>query len=250
MYTCSNCGTVFDGGVCPNCCTMRPAAAVLGTSGRILRSCEAAVIPPQEQAERFAEELEYTRKAETLRRQQKRHADEMRRRAAELAQAAERRQAKSTGEQQRYARQAEKAARWQRKAPYSRADQSEEVEVTMPDALRSLKIDSKNADRPVSANAADGVQLRKRKPAPLPVVHETSRIRSYPASPQISRHNERRLASMKSEKIDAAWRSFASKEAASGRNVNPRLPEETGRDTRSTVPKPPAVPMPTGSNEK
>lgn len=233
MYICSNCGTAFDGRVCPGCCAMRPAAAVLGSSGRILRSRETSSVPPEEQAERFAEELEYSRQADEWRRQRQERAEKMRRRAAQLAQAAQRQQ-ELTDEEKRYARQAEKAANWKRKAPGIRADQPDEVEVEMPDALRSLKIDSRNPDKPAAS-------VQKNTPG--------SRSSRDPADPSSSRSEERRQndadtticgkASLRSERLDAAWRSFASGQPASGKNVVPRLPDERALGKAAALPRPP-----------
>ncbi|MBE6759906.1 MAG: hypothetical protein E7554_07435 [Ruminococcaceae bacterium] len=255
MYTCSNCGTAFDGRVCPNCCAMRPAAAVLGNSGRILRSREAAAVSPQDQAERFAEELEYSRKADEWRRRRQEHADSMRRRAAQLAQAAEAAAAppeepapQPTEEELRYARQVQKAANWQRKAPRVRSAQPDEVDVQLPEALRALKIDGSAKDRSPAA---------KQPPKPHPKPEESSsqpelnapattsanafaRRLSYPGGAQIPQPRARSgsRAPVRSERLDAAWRSFASGEAASGSEVAPRLPD-SDRSGASDVPRPP-----------
>ena len=253
MYTCSNCGTAFDGRVCPNCCAMRPAAAVLGNSGRILRSREAAAVSPQDQAERFAEELEYSRKADEWRRSQQEHADTMRRRAAQLAQAAEAAAAppeepapQPTEEELRYARQVQKAANWQRKAPRVRSAQPDEVEdIELPEALRSLKIDGSAKDRSLVAKQptepqpeASTSQPELNAPATTSANAFARRL-SYPGGAQIPQPKARRgsRAPVRSERLDAAWRSFASGEAASGSEVSPRLHKDS--DCLSNVPKPP-----------
>lgn len=207
MYVCSNCGTAFEGRVCPNCCTMRPAAAVLGNSGRILRSREIASVPPQQQAESLARELENARQAEEQRRQQQQHADDMRQRAAQLAQAAQRQEE----HRQNYARQAEKAANWQRKAPLLRADLTEEAEVERPDALRSLKIRSAALTEPENTLAARKTGESKAAPKPAAPTRDYARRPSYPAAAQIPSKKGKRPAGaqVRSERIDAAWRYLA-----------------------------------------
>ena len=55
MYVCANCGVEFDGKVCPNCCTMRPSAAVIVGSGSILKKPVDNGIAPGQRAARFAQ---------------------------------------------------------------------------------------------------------------------------------------------------------------------------------------------------
>jgi|GEM_PF-1481026 len=205
MYTCSNCGVEFEGRVCPNCCTMRPAAAVLGDSGRILkRPSTGAELSPGQRAVKLAEDIEQSRLLDARRQEKLRHDEEMRRRAAELAEAAKRQeeaQAARREEKRRLERQAQKASNWQPKAPASRAADDDDGQVVMPDALRSLKISSDSGRKAVEKDALNQ-SLQKAR--------EKKDISSYPAAASIPpRKGGRGLSSAPSERIDAAWKAFA-----------------------------------------
>ncbi len=180
MYTCANCGVVFEGKVCPNCCTMRPAAAVLG-SGQILKDRSiGAETSPGQRAARLAEDIEQSRRMDALRQEMLRREEQ----------------------QRRMEEQAKKAANWQRKAPVSRTGEEQEEKVTMPDALRSLKISEDKAEKQVKQ-----VQCHSRV---MTRVKEGKSVNSYPSVASIPpRRGGRGLSSAPSERIDAAWRVFA-----------------------------------------
>lgn len=247
MYVCSNCGMAFDGRVCPGCCTMRPAAAVLGSSGRILKDHNATVAAPDAQAAKLAEELEYSRQASQWRSQQQKRDEEMRARAARLAQAAGLRREEQPPEpkepepqespeprelteaEQRYIQQAHKAVNWTRKAPMTRSTQQDVDDVELPDALRTLRI---------SAAASQKRENPVRPPAPSAAERPASDI-PKPGGRTTGR------APAGSERIDAAWRSFANKEPPSGKNVIPKLSAETAAPRRN-IPCPPPAPSKKG----
>ncbi len=202
MYTCSNCGVVFEGKVCPNCCTMRPAAAVLSRSGQILKGdTSTAAMSPGQRAARLAEDIEQSRimdarrQAELLREEQRRRAEEERLEALRRQQEAEQEE-----ERQRLARQAERAANWQRKAPAARTAHHEQS-VSMPDALRSLKITGggrSSSGTVMNASLAKAKETRAKGES------------GYPSAGSIPpRKGGRGLSSAPSERIDAAWRLFA-----------------------------------------
>jgi len=204
MYTCANCGVVFEGKVCPNCCTMRPAAAVLGGSGQILKGrSTGAEMSPGQRAARLAEDIEQSRRMDALR-QEKFRREEQRRIEAARAEAIRRRQeAEKEDERRRMEEQAQKAANWQRKAPVSRTGQEQEEKVAMPDALRSLKISVDKSEKPAKQKMQPHSDAMTR-------VKEGKSVNAYPSVASIPpRRGGRGLSSAPSERIDAAWRAFA-----------------------------------------
>lgn len=202
MYTCANCGVSFEGKICPNCCTMRPAAAVLGDSGRILKGrSTGAEMSPGQRAARLAEDIEQSRRMDAILQEQLRREEEQRLREEAIRR---REQAEREEEQRRLARQAQKASNWQRKAPVSRSGQEDEKPVVMPEALRSLKI---SGDKDKKAPAPQKMQPHSEA---MTRVKEGGSLSSYPSVASIPpRRGGRGLSSAPSERIDAAWRAFA-----------------------------------------
>lgn len=205
MYTCANCGVAFEGKICPNCCTMRPAAAVLGGSGQILKGrSTGAEMSPGQRAARLAEDIEQSRRMDALRQEQLRIEEEQRRLEEQQAEELRRRmEAKREEEKRRLARQVQKAANWQRKAPVSRIGQEDEESVVMPEALRSLKISSDKEKKPAQDQIQPPTEAMTR-------VKEGRSVNAYPSVASIPpRRGGRGLSSAPSERIDAAWRAFA-----------------------------------------
>ncbi len=242
MYTCSNCGAAFDGRVCPKCCTMRPAAAVLGRSGQILKNRTASTLDPNSQAEQFADDLEYSRQVDAWRQEQQRRADEARQRAAKLAKAAERQQKKDEPEDipeepRGSILEGQVAEGWTPKAPGSRNAAPDEEKIQIPDALRSLRIttESKPAEKPKERTRAEEV-----KNTVSAETKDDVRMLAYPAGAKIPERKGSSIGrvSARSERIDDAWRAFATGQKAGG-NADARPVTEPGQDSAAGLPKPP-----------
>lgn len=265
MYVCPNCGTPFEGRVCPKCCALRPTAAVLGRAGQIVKNRAASRLDPNQQAAQLAEDLEYSRKVYAWRKEQQRK-EEARQRAAQLAAAAQRqnaicpteeeaaaqerrlqeekRRAQEEEERARYAQQAQKAVSWQRKAPISRASSEEVDEISVPEALRSLRITGngkKPAPPPVPQpprRSADSV----RNTVGAESIEDVRRL-VYPSGGNVPERSGKNIGrvSARSERIDSAWRAFASGEKAAGDSS--LLPQTTpSQDASEALPKPPPAP--------
>lgn len=227
MYFCSNCGEGFEGRICPNCCTLRPAAAVIGETGKVLCGDEDISLAPGQRAVQFAEQLEYSRRQSA--RLQAELEEERRRVELEEQQKARERE---------YLRRAQKAASWEKKR-VSNPDIDETVVVT--DALRTLRIatekpaqaensgnSQKTAESFVQSIKGGKVNTRQRVSPPL---------NNRATTDGKCRTNSETACS---EKIDAVWRMMAAdRESGKQRKAVPAPPVPL-----RTPPKPPAPPKP------
>ncbi len=242
MYICANCGVAFDGKVCPNCMTMRPSAAVIAGSGSILKKRTNTGMAPGQHAAQFAHDVELSKELDARRQARQEHNLRMRRRAAELAAAQERQQARkappvqphaevqaeSDAEKEpideNYSRNLQKAVGWKRKAPGTRfIDFSEEEsDVVVPDAFRTLKINSakqKQAVKPAEASVTKKAQKTSGIKAENAENKSGERPQNIPPVPSPGSNVSLPKGSAwektpNAKRIDAAWRLFAQDRAA------------------------------------
>ena len=209
MYTCANCGVAFEGGVCPNCCTMRPSAAVISGSGSILKQRRDSSLAPGQHAVTFAQELEHSRKLDAQRREREQLELE-RQQAARLA--AEKEQERQRQEAARLAAEQEKQAR---RAARSRAQAAagEEQSVEVTQALRTLRIAPEKKDKADLTSAHTQQMPNGDKTTPLAELRVSDWVRSIKNVPSLDKDGTNskpvQPRTPGSERIDAAWRAFA-----------------------------------------